>query len=145
MGGHLLAPIRLALTLHCLHVAPRCSVLGGMASTMAHARSMSILPQHHTWGMSPIIMEDSSVQPPPRPRLLPSRPRRPSCTSWGATVCPSVYVSAWGVSCSSLGCTLVCVWWWDLSPGPWEVSLCSYIGFPKPGICGLIASPFFAA
>jgi hypothetical protein len=38
-----------------------------------------------------------------------------------------------------------CVRWWDLSPGPWGVSSCGYIGCPEPGICGLVASPFFAA
>jgi hypothetical protein len=82
--------------------------------------------------------------PPPQLQLLPSWPRQPTCTSWGAPVCPSVSIGAWGASCSSSGCTLVCVRWWDLSPGPWGVSPCGYIGCPEPGICRLIASPFFA-
>jgi hypothetical protein len=81
--------------------------------------------------------------PPPQLRLLPSWPRQPSCVSWGAPVCPSVFAGAWGASCSPLGCTLVCVRWWDLSPGPWGVPLCGYIGCPKPGVCRLVASPFF--
>jgi hypothetical protein len=145
MGGHLLAPIRSALTLHCLHLLPFCSVLGGMASTTTHARSMSLLPRHRAWGTSPTIMGGSSVQPPPTQlRLLPSWPRQPSCASWGAPVCPSVSVGAWGASCSSSGFTLVCVRWWGLSPGPWGVSPCGYIGCPKPGVCGLVASPFVA-
>jgi hypothetical protein len=82
--------------------------------------------------------------PPPQLRLLPSWLRQPSCASWGAPVCPSVSVGAWGGSCSSSGFTLVCVRWWDLSPGPLGVSPCGYIGCPEPGVCGLIASPFFA-
>jgi hypothetical protein len=65
MGGHLLAPIQLASTLHHLHITLYRSVLGGMASTMVPARSMSVLPQHHGWGTSPTIMRGSSIQPPP--------------------------------------------------------------------------------
>ena len=64
-GGHLLAPIRSASTLHCLHVLPFRSVLGGMASTTTHAHSMSVLPRHRAWGMSPTIMGGSSIQAPP--------------------------------------------------------------------------------
>jgi hypothetical protein len=47
--------------------------------------------------------------PPPQLWLLPSWPRRPSCASWGAHICPSVSVGAWGVSCSSLGFTFICM------------------------------------
>jgi hypothetical protein len=82
--------------------------------------------------------------PPPQLWLLPSWPRRPSGASWGAPVCPSFSVGAWGASCSSLGFTLVWVRWWDLSLGPWGVSPCGYIGGPEPGVCGIVASPFFA-
>ncbi len=64
-GGHLLTPIQSASTLHCLHVLPFRSVLGGMASTTTHTRSMSVLPQHRVWGTSPTIMGGSSVQAPP--------------------------------------------------------------------------------
>jgi hypothetical protein len=124
---------------------PRCSVLGGIASTTANARSTSILPQLPAGGTSPTIMGGSSVPPPQQLWLLPSWPWQPSCASWGASICPTFSVHAWGASCSSLGCTLVCVLWCTLSPGPWGVSLCGYIGCPEPGVCGLIASSFFAA
>jgi hypothetical protein len=65
MGDHLLAPIRLASTLRLLHVPPRHSVLGGMDSTTANARSMSVLPRLHAGGTSPLIKGSSSVLPPP--------------------------------------------------------------------------------
>jgi hypothetical protein len=65
MGGHLFAPILLASTLRCLHVPPRHSIFGGMASTTANARSMSVLPRLHGGGTSPSIMGGSSVPPPP--------------------------------------------------------------------------------
>jgi hypothetical protein len=144
-GGHLLAPIRSASTLHCLHVLPFRSVLGGMASTTTHARSMSVLPRHRTWGTSPTIMGGSSVQPPPHNYGYYHHGHGgPPVHHGGAPVCPSVSVGAWGASCSSSGFTLVWVRWWDLSPGPWGVSPCGYIGYPEPGVCGLVSSPFFA-
>jgi hypothetical protein len=66
MGGHpLLAPIRLVLMLRHLHILPHYSVLGGMASTTANARSMSVFPWLHEGGTSPMIMGGSSIPPPP--------------------------------------------------------------------------------
>ena len=44
MGGHLLALIWLTSTLHCLHVLLRCSILGGMASTMANTQYVRSSP-----------------------------------------------------------------------------------------------------
>jgi hypothetical protein len=119
MGGHPLAPIRLASTLHLLHVSPRHSILGGMAFTTANACSMSVLPQLHARGTSPLIWGVLLYCPPQQLWLLPSWPRQPSCASWGASVCPTFPVGEWGASSSSLECTLVCVWRCTLSPGPW--------------------------
>ncbi len=45
---------RLTMSLH----------FGGMASTTANARSMSVLPRLHAGGTSPLIMGGSSVRPP---------------------------------------------------------------------------------
>jgi hypothetical protein len=65
MGGHHLVPIQLVSILHCLHVLPCHFILGGMASTMVNARSMSVLPWLDAGGTSPSIMGGSSIPPPP--------------------------------------------------------------------------------
>jgi hypothetical protein len=66
MGGHPLALIQSASTLCLLHVLPCHSILGGMASTLTNARSMSVLPWLQVGGTSPLIIGGSFVPPPPK-------------------------------------------------------------------------------
>jgi hypothetical protein len=126
-----------------LSACPATSLhFGGVAFTMANARSMSILPWLHAGGTFPLIMGGSSIPPPP-----PTLDTTIMATTALLRIMRGIRLSnfllwcMWGIKLI-LGmypclCTVV-------HPFPRAIgALCSYIGCPKPGVCKLIASPFF--